>query len=225
MMGIEKIIDKVTILVRFVKSLLVFFPKRNDGCFQDGNDQPDVGKGGKVGIAISSGHGAGVRGASGMLDEVREARRVVKRVAEHLRGVGVAAHEFHDDESTTVAGNIAAIVGWHNSTDRDLDVSVHFNAHKPTGNPRGTEVLYLTAGETATRVSRATAGAGGFRDRGAKFRDDLGFLNRTEKPAILLEVCFVDSAWDAQLYGENFDAVCLAIAGALAAEGPRRANG
>ena len=180
----------------------------------DGGAKP---KGVGVRVAISSGHGARVPGAVGILDEVREARRVVRRVAKYLGEMGVTVHEFHDDDSTTVAGNIAAIVGRHNALSRDLDVSVHFNAFVPSGEPMGTEVLYLTAGEAAAGVSKAIADAGGFRDRGAKFRDNLGFLNRTERLAILIEVCFVDSAVDARLYWANFDAVCLAIADALAA--------
>ena len=170
-------------------------------------------------IAISSGHGARIPGAVGILDEVREARRVVKRVAKHLWEMGVSVHEFHDDESDTRAGNLDTIIGWHNRQERDMDVSVHFNAFSPTDGPRGTEVLHLPSPskDMAARVSKAVAEAGGFRDRGAKERTDLAFLNLTDKLAVLIEVCFVDSATDAGLYGENFDAVCLAIAGALAA--------
>jgi len=166
-------------------------------------------------IAISSGHGARVPGAVGILDEVTEARRVVGGIVGYLREMGAHVDEFHDDESDTVAGNIGAIVNWHNSRERDMDVSVHFNAFAPTEGPMGTEVLFLSAGDAAARVSRAIAEAGGFRNRGAKFRDNLGFLNRTEKPAILLEICFVDSAGDAGLYRANFDAVCRAAASAL----------
>ena len=36
----------------------------------------------------------------------------------------------------------------------------------------------------------------GFINRGAKKRTDLFFLNNTEMPAILMEVCFVDSEAD-----------------------------
>ena len=39
-------------------------------------------------IVISSGHGLKVRGASGIIDEVDEARRVVKQVVENLRLAG-----------------------------------------------------------------------------------------------------------------------------------------
>jgi N-acetylmuramoyl-L-alanine amidase len=35
-------------------------------------------------------------------------------------------------------------------------------------------------------------------------------------PAILIEVCFVDSEADVALYGEQFDEICKAIANVLA---------
>jgi len=169
----------------------------------------------KMRIAISSGHGAKIPGAVGLLVEVREARRVTRRVAQMLREAGAEVAEFHDDDSETVAANINSIVGWHNAHERDMDVSVHFNAFRPTDGPMGAEVLYLSAREAAAKVSAAIAAAGGFRDRGARHRTDLGFLNRTGKPAILLEVCFVDSAADARLFGESFDGICAAIARSL----------
>ena len=189
-------------------------PGPNQG--SDGGSKPkEVG----VRIAVSSGHGARVPGAVGILDEVREARRVVRRVAKHLRGMGVTVHEFHEDESDTPWRNLDSIIGWHNRQKRDMDVSVHFNAFLPTDGPMGTETLYISAGaaRAAARVSGAVARAGGFRYRGPRVRDDLAFLNRAERPAVLIEVCFVDSATDARLYGESFDAICLAIADALAA--------
>jgi len=93
---------------------------------------------------------------------------------------------------------------------------VHLNAFKPTDGPRGTEVYYLSEAKTAKKVSKAIARAGGFRNRGGKL-GSFAFLRRTEKPAILIEVCFVDSATDAMLYETNFDAICRAIADALAA--------
>ena len=182
----------------------------------DGGPKP---KGVGVRIAISSGHGARVPGAVGILDEVREARRVVRRVAKHLGGMGVTVAEFHDDTSTTQGQNLDTTIDWHNRQERDWDVSVHFNAFAPTDGPRGTEALYLLNLERglAARVSKAVAVASGFRDRGPRWRGDLAFLRRAGKPAVMIEVCFVDSATDARLYGENFDAVCLAIADALAA--------
>jgi len=79
-----------------------------------------------VKIAMSSGHGQKVRGASGYIDEVEEARRVVERVADEMHEAGIAVTTFHDNTSTTQDENLETIVNWHNSQDRDYDVSVHF---------------------------------------------------------------------------------------------------
>ena len=172
-------------------------------------------------IAISSGHGKHIRGASGspvppQLDEVNEARKVVETVADDLRKRNVGVVTFHDDKSTTQSANLNAIVNWHNAQARDLDVSVHFNAYDHSAH--GTEVLYVTQEELAAEVSSAIADAGGFTNRGAKYRSDLAFLNGTEEPAILLEVCFCDNTGDSNNYHQNYDAICSAIAGAIAPE-------
>jgi hypothetical protein len=166
-------------------------------------------------IIISSGHGKYVRGASGYLDEVDEARKVVETVAEKLRGAGVTVVTFHDNTSTSQSQNLNTIVAAHNRESRDLDISVHFNAYQTTSKPMGCEVLYLTQSSLAAEVSAAIAEAGSFINRGAKYRSDLAFLNGTEEPAILVETCFVDSSADADLYHQHYDAVCVAIAEAV----------
>jgi N-acetylmuramoyl-L-alanine amidase len=163
-------------------------------------------------IAISSGHGKYVRGASGYLDEVDEARRVVDRVYELLQDAGVTVHKFHDDVSHSQSENLHRITDWHNSKTRDLDVSVHFNAYQTTSKPMGTEVLYVTQDDLASEMSGMIADAGHFINRGGKYRGDLHFLNATEEPAVLVETCFVDSSTDADLYRENFEAICRVIA-------------
>lgn len=169
-------------------------------------------------IVISSGHGRYVRGAGRFIDEVDEARRVVEAVAKYLRERGATVYVYHDDTSRTQRDNLNAIVAYHNSKQRSLDVSVHFNAAGVTDAPRGCEVLYYDAKQSAANVSKAMSVAGCFKDRGAKERRDLAFTSRTNKPALLLEVCFVDSKADVELYQRNFDAICVAIAVSLAKE-------
>jgi N-acetylmuramoyl-L-alanine amidase len=155
-------------------------------------------------IVISSGHGKYIRGASGYLDEVDEARKVVDRVAEYLRGMNVEVQTFHDNTSTSQDQNLHTIVNYHNSQERALDVSVHFNAYETTSKPMGVEVLYVTQEELASTLSEALAEAEGLPDRGGKYRSDLYFLNNTEEPSILIETCFVDSSADAAAYGQKF---------------------
>jgi N-acetylmuramoyl-L-alanine amidase len=166
-------------------------------------------------IVISSGHGKIVRGASGILDEVDEARKVVESVATELRNRGIEVTTFHDDTSTPQNENLNTIVNFHNSKTRDLDISVHFNAYVETTSPMGTEVLYYTQQPLAAELSAAMAEAGQFINRGPKKRTDLFFLNSTEEPAVLLEVCFVDSTADANIYHMNHAAICDAIADVL----------
>ena len=171
-------------------------------------------------ITISSGHGLYVRGASGYLDEVNEARKVVNKVAEYIKQIGCKVTVIHDDVSKTKAQNItngksSYLVSKHNASVREVDVSVHFNAYATTSSPVGTEVLHLTEPNAAATLSKAIADAGGFKNRGAKKRTNLSFLNNTAKPALLIEVCFVDSKADADLYKKNFDKICRAIAETL----------
>lgn len=166
-------------------------------------------------IVISSGHGAKVAGAIGILNEHNEAVKVVDRVAEYLRQLGVSVATFHDNYSTNQNQNLVTIVNYHNSKSRDLDVSVHFNAAARTDQPRGTEVLYYDQAGLAASISAAIAGASGLKNRGAKQDKGLYFLRNTKKPAVLIEVCFVDSSADADLYHAHFDAICKAIAESL----------
>jgi N-acetylmuramoyl-L-alanine amidase len=165
-------------------------------------------------VVISSGHGKYVRGACGILDEVDEARKVVERLADELRDRGVEVKTFHDDTSHSQNENLNTIVDYHNSQTRELDVSVHFNAYIETTSPMGSECLYVTQSALADHVSAALA-ACGFINRGAKKRTDLFFLNQTTGPAILIEICFVDSSADAAVYEDQFEAICEAIAGVL----------
>lgn len=168
-------------------------------------------------VVISSGHGLHVRGASGILDEVDEARRVVEQVAKLLRARGVEVLIFHDDTSTSQNENLNTIVDYHNRQDRDLDISVHFNAYEQVSKPMGVEVLYVTQAALAGEVSAAIAECG-LINRGGKKRTDLFFLNNTEEPAILIETCFVDSSADAELYNNEFMAICDAISDIIGGE-------
>lgn len=169
-------------------------------------------------VVISSGHGAKVAGACGILLEHEEAVRVVNRVAKILREQGVKVITYEDTVSISQNENLNRIVDFHNAQERELDISVHFNAYEQVSKPMGTEVLYVTQSKLAEAVSASIASVG-FINRGAKKRTDLFFLNNTSKPAILLEVCFVDSEADAMLYTNEFDAVCDSIADVIGGNG------
>jgi N-acetylmuramoyl-L-alanine amidase len=172
-------------------------------------------------VVISSGHGKHIRGASGFIDEVDEARKVVETVADYLRDTGAQVTTYHDNVSDDQSENLKRIVDFHNAQGaHDLDVSVHFNAYQTTQKPMGCEVLYVsqTGQEIADVVVDQICDASGLINRGPKKRTDLAFLNNTEAPAILIECLFVDSQADVDIYYQNYDVICGAIAGAIAGE-------
>jgi hypothetical protein len=166
-------------------------------------------------VCLSSGHGTKIRGASGYVDEVDEAIKIMAAVADALRAAGVEVATYTDTVSTTQSENLGRIVDWHNSQLREIDISVHLNAYQSTEKPMGTEVLYLTQQTLAHDLSAAIAAAGHFIDRGPKKRTDLAFLNGTAEPACLLECFFCDSAADVELYHAHHDAIATAIAATI----------
>ena len=163
-------------------------------------------------IVISSGHGLLVRGAAGILDEVDEARKVTEMLAKALCARGVEVVTFHDDISESQSENLNRITDFHNDQDRELDISVHFNAYEQIEGPRGTEVLYCTQADLAGALSAAISEGGDLINRGGKYRSDLHFLNATDQPSVLLEICFVDSEADADTYRNNFEGIIEALA-------------
>lgn len=165
-------------------------------------------------VNISSGHSINCQGASGYVNEVTEARKVVDRVAEMLKACNKDVYKYHDI-SYNSNQNLANIVNFHNSFKDGIDVSVHFNANKTTTAPMGVEVCYYDRADVASHVSAAIAQAGGFKNRGPKKRTGLYFLRNTIKSAILIEVCFCDSKADVDLYHKNFEAICASIVKAL----------
>jgi N-acetylmuramoyl-L-alanine amidase len=167
-------------------------------------------------ITISPGHWAVGTGARDLIDEVTEARKVVKRVIEILRSSGITVNHVEDNTSKNQQQNLNYLVTQHNKTNRKLDVSVHFNSASRTDRGLGVEVLYYDQKDLAAKVSKAISDISGLINRGAKERKELAFLRNTNKPAILIEVCFVNSTVDVAIYRRDFEKICYAIAGCLA---------
>jgi hypothetical protein len=174
-------------------------------------------------LVSSSGHGLYVGGAQGPepwgLDEVYEARRVVDRVAEIIKGSGNhSVRVFHDNTSRDQDTNLKTIVNYHNSQDRDLDVSVHFNSNGNTEGGRGTECWYYSQAHLAGEIAHAVSIAGELTNRGGKKSTSLYFLVHCQEPAVLVEVCFVNARQDCENFKARFEAICQALAGALVGE-------
>ncbi|WP_421663684.1 N-acetylmuramoyl-L-alanine amidase [Lysinibacillus telephonicus] len=156
-------------------------------------------------------------GANGIINEVTEARKVAKRVFEILKKFNVPATYIEDNSSTNQSQNINYLVKEHNKDRDGLIVSIHFNASGGKSNTGiGTEVLYYSEEELAMKVANAISKVSGLNNRGARKRTDLGVLAKTYEPAILIEICFVNSTVDVALYRRDFEKICHTIAECLA---------
>jgi len=177
-------------------------------------------------IAMSSGHGAKCPGAKGIISEHEEAVRVVNRTAEFLRMVpGVEIQTFEEKQATDQNTNLANIVNWHNNVafggqSHDLDCFVHFNCNVSTSKPVGVECWYYSQKTLAENVASSIARESGLIDRGEKYSNGLYVLMHSEAPAVLPEICFVDSSADCAIYQDpkKFDAICSGLAQALCGE-------
>ena len=175
---------------------------------------------GYTSVMISSGHGSKIEGAVGNgYREHVEATKVMTRVAQILKYTHkINVVTFEDIYSKNQNDNLKKIVQKHNSTNRQLDISIHFNS-SANKTATGTEVLYHSGAgmqQLSTKMSKAIADALGIRDRGAKQNTGLYFLNKTAKPAILIEVAFISNANDMKAYKDNFEELCQAIACVIA---------
>ncbi|HBF2562792.1 N-acetylmuramoyl-L-alanine amidase [Clostridioides difficile] len=163
-------------------------------------------------IAIVPGHtlsGKGT-GAIGYIDEGKENRMLTDLIVKWLKQGGATVYTGKVDKSSNYLAEQCQIA---NKQDVDLAVQIHFNANKTTLNPIGTETIYKTNNGKvyADRVNTKLANV--FKNRGAKSDvRGLYWLKHTKAPAILIEVCFVDSKADTDYYIKNKNTVAKLIA-------------
>lgn len=97
----------------------------------------------------------------------------------------------------------------------DLFISIHRNSFPSDNTAFGVESLvYDLSGlklEIAESINQQLETIG-FRNLGVKARPNLVVLRRTQMPAVLVEVGFINSDTDNALFDANFDAIALAIA-------------
>ncbi|HBF3902232.1 TPA: N-acetylmuramoyl-L-alanine amidase, partial [Clostridioides difficile] len=163
-------------------------------------------------IAIVPGHtlsGKGT-GAIGYINEGKENRILTDLIVKWLKQGGATVYTGKVDKSNNYLAEQCQIA---NKQDVDLAVQIHFNANKTTLNPMGTETIYKTNNGKvySERVNDKLATV--FKNRGAKSDvRGLYWLSHTKAPAILIEVCFVDSKADTDYYIRHKDIVAKLIA-------------
>ena len=141
------------------------------------------------------GHNEIVQGASGILNEVREDRKVNSAFIEYMRAAGNTVYDCTDNVGNTQATNLANIVMKCNAHEVKYDISWHLNS----GGGKGVEVLIYDnrTYDIAAKVAAAISKALGIPNRGVKLRPELYVLRNTNALAMLIECCFVDSPEDA----------------------------
>ena len=137
---------------------------------------------------------------------------VAKSVADLVAGYLVAA-------GVEVVGNMQdddlyAITSAANASGADIFISIHCNAFN--GSAQGTEVE-VHPGSSAGRalgncIQRQIVDSLGTADRGLKDRLDLWVIKRTNMPAALVELAFIDHEGDATLLRDRQDDFARAIA-------------
>lgn len=161
-------------------------------------------------------------GASDILSESLEDRLVCKAVIKYLKAAGHTAYNCTVDNGTGQTDVLRKICAKCNAHDVDLDISIHFNSgrndHKKNGKQGGFEIWATNYNgikkEVAQRIV-ANMKKLGVETHGDPYKttSHLYYLNHTNAKALLLEICFVDSYVDAQLYKKNgYDKIGKAIA-------------
>lgn len=170
-------------------------------------------------IAVRGGHTELCTGASALIDELTEDRKVTAAVIKYLRELGNEVLDvtppvnYTSDEYEDLAYGVNKANEWG----ADLFVSFHFNkAYDSYNGALGSEVCVYSTHEIAQRVVNAL-GYLGFKNRGQKVRTNLYELKHTNMKAMIVETCFIEATEDVELYKKlGPDSIGKAIAEAIA---------
>lgn len=105
-----------------------------------------------------------------------------------------------------------------NESGADFFISFHRNSSPRANQYNGVEVLLYDKSGIKYEMAENILGAMGelgFREIGVKERPGLVVLRRTKMPALLLEIGFINSDIDNQIYDERFQEIAQGIAGAI----------
>lgn len=153
-------------------------------------------------IAGRGGHTELCTGASALIDELTEDRKVTAAVLKYLRELGNEVLDVTPpvNYTSSLSADLAYGVNKANEWGADLFVSFHFNkAYDKYNGALGSEVCVYSTHEIAQRVVDAL-GDLGFKNRGQKTRTGLYELKHTNMKSMIVETCFVEATEDVALY-------------------------
>lgn len=177
---------------------------------------------------VHGGHAASGRkysGAVGLLNESAEDRRVKDAIIKYLTNAGHETHDVTVDNGSSQTDILRQICEKCNGVNADLNISVHLNSGRNDitgdGVQGGFEIWAVNYDGIKKEISNRIVNnmtALGFKMHGSPLKTTKGlhFLNHTNKPSLLLEICFVDDKDDFKQYNSvGPDAIGKAIASAV----------
>lgn len=172
-------------------------------------------------IGINCGHtieGKGT-GAVGYIVESVETRNVGYKVIEKLKALGHTVVDCTINKASSSNAYLSRAVELANNTTLDVFVSIHFNA----GGGRGVEVYTYEGRQYADAVAVCeNIEKLGFRNRGVKAGTGFYVIRKTKAKSMLIEVCFVDTKSDVDLYKEvGVEAIAQAIVEGILINAPK----
>ena len=156
-------------------------------------------------IAVRGGHNFLAKGASALIDETTEDRKVKDSVIKYLKQLGHTVLDVTPGNMDTDSDLLYG-VNKANNWGADLFISIHFNkAYNSYNGAIGTETWVYSKSDTFNDEEYAqrivdSIGALGFKNRGVKTSIDLYELKATKMPSVIVEVCFVEATEDVVLY-------------------------
>jgi N-acetylmuramoyl-L-alanine amidase len=154
-------------------------------------------------FAIDPGHGnvngslGGDGGAVGYLVEQNCALDIATKVIAKLQSLGNTAFNVRPSSASSVSDSLQKRCDA--AANADYLVSIHLNA----GGGKGSEIFAMsTAGNALASKVLNELVALGFVNRGVKDGSGLYVIRHSNPVAILIEVCFVDTQTDANLYNQ-----------------------
>lgn len=150
------------------------------------------------------GHNFKAVGAEGYIKEVVECDKIHNEIVAlydltKTKSLNVNPSDYYGD------GDVNFSIDKANKNNASFYYSIHMNASEKTTSPRGVEIIVFD--DKQLPQAKATLNnlvKLGFKNRGIKTMSELGRqlgeLKRTKMPAMIIEVCFVDSKADVELY-------------------------
>lgn len=154
-------------------------------------------------IAIRGGHTERCSGASGIINELTEDRKVKDEIISILSSLGhnvldcTPPVNYTDNQGVELAYGVDKA----NNFGAELFISIHFNnAYNTYNGAIGTETVVYSGFDIAERIVNNIANLG-FKNRGVK-EDSRGLyeLKHTKMKAVIVECCFVEATEDVALY-------------------------